>query len=212
MEYADIVDVLQKVQNNNSREWYRQQKAVFREVHQTLTNLYFSVADQIRRATAIDIVPRKNVSRPYNDQRFGNKPYLKECLWVTFRSEEMPAPAFFIEFSSWGARLGMGYYSATPAQMRDLRAKIDADPQGFANILESVLADQKIQVMGEPYKKTFATTHQGRVKAIYNCKSVYFQKIVPCEEIERIQQIAVQTFLQLNPLYQKFIQRDAKQV
>lgn len=59
MEYADIVDVLQKVQNNNSREWYRQQKAVFREVHQTLTNLYFSVADQIRRATAIDIVPRK---------------------------------------------------------------------------------------------------------------------------------------------------------
>lgn len=211
MEYAAIVGVLQQVQNHNSREWYRQQKAVFQEVHQTLTNLYFSVADQIRQTTAIDVAPRKNVSRPYNDQRFGNKPYLKDSLWVTFRSEEIAAPAFFVEFSPWGARLGMGYYSATPAQMRDLRAKIDADPQGFANILESVLADQKIQVMGASYKKAFATPHQGWVKTIYNYKSVYFQRIVPCEEMERIEQIAVQTFLQLTPLYQKFVQRDAKQ-
>lgn len=204
MEYADIVDVLKVVPKNNSREWYMQEKEVFREIHITLTDLYFSVGNKIRKKVAIDIAPRKSISRPYNDQRFGCKPYLRERLWVTFQSNEMPAPAFFIEFSSHGVRIGMGYYSATPAQMRNLRAKIDDNPQNFSDKLEEILKDKDIQIVGESYKKEFHTNYQGWVKEIYNYRSVYFQKNIPSENFKKIEQIAVDTFLKLSTLYNLF--------
>lgn len=86
-----------------------------------LNDLYFEVGNSLYEKVDIDINPKKNISRPYNDQRFGYKPYLRDNLWITFQSYANLGPAFLIEFSPYGIRIGMGYYSATPAQMRDKR-------------------------------------------------------------------------------------------
>lgn len=55
----------------------------------------------------------------------------------------------------------MGYYSATPAQMQSLRAKIDYAPRKFSNMIEKVLTDKEIHVIGEQYKKKFASNYEG---------------------------------------------------
>ena len=81
MQYADIVAVLRDVQKNNSREWYIQEKEVFKEIHLILSDLYFAIGNRLHEKTDIDTNPRKSISRPYNDQRFGYKPYLKENLF-----------------------------------------------------------------------------------------------------------------------------------
>lgn len=205
MGYSDIVSVLRDVQRNNSREWYMQQKEVFREIHNALNDLYFAVGNPLHEKVNIDINPRKSVSRPYNDQRFGNKPYLRENLWVTFQSKEFPAPAFFVEFSPYGIRSGMGYYSATPTQMRELRAKIDNAPQRFSDMLGRVLTDKELHVVGEQYKKRLPSNYEGMMGEIYNSRSIYFQKIIPVSKWENIEQISYDTFIKLVPMYQFFI-------
>lgn len=205
MEYSDIVAVLRDVQNNNSREWYMQEKEVFREIHMFLNDLYFAVGNKLHEKVNIDMNPKKSISRPYNDQRFGYKPYLRENLWVTFQSNECPAPAFFIEFSPYGIRIGMGYYSATPAQMRNLRTKIDDNPQRFSNMIEKVLTDKEIHIIGEQYKKRFTSNYEGLLEEIYNYRSIYFQKIIPMNDWVNIEQIACDTFWKLVPIYKVFV-------
>lgn len=204
MKYSDIVSVLRDIQSNNSREWYMQQKEVFREIHVFLNDFYFAVGNRLHEKVNIDINPRKSISRPYQDQRFGNKPYLRENLWVTFQAKECPAPAFFIEFSPYGIRLGMGYYSATPTQMRALREKIDTNPQRVSDMLGKVLKDKELQAIGELYKKRFTTNYEGLLGEIYNYRSIYFQKIIPMNNWEKVEQISCDTFLKLVPMYQLF--------
>lgn len=206
MEYSDIVSVLRDVQSNNSREWYMQQKEIFRAIHILLNDLYFAVGNRLQEKANIDINPRKSISRPYNDQRFGHKPYLRDNLWVTFQANECPSPAFFIEFSPCGIRIGMGYYSATPEQMRGLRAKIDNNPQRFSNILESVLMDEELHLIGEPYKKRLTSDYEGLLGEIYNYRNIYFQKIIPMSDWENIEQISCDTFLELAPMYKLFVE------
>lgn len=201
MKYADIVDILRNAQKNNSREWYMQEKEIFREMYRTLNDLYFAVGNKLREKAAIDIVPGKSISRPYNDQRFGSKPYLRENQWVTFQSNEVPSPAFFIEFSPYGIRIGMGYYSATPAQMRNMRMIIDHDPQGFAQLIKKVQTDKEMQIVGEPYKKRFVTNYEGVLEEIYNYRSIYFQKIIPSDHWESLEEISKKAFFELVPLY-----------
>jgi len=208
MKYSDIVSVLSDVQNNNSREWYMQQKEVFREIHMFVNDLFVSVGNRLHEKVNIDINPKKSISRPYNDQRFGNKPYLRENLWVTFQSNECPAPAFFIEFSPYGIRIGMGYYSATPAQMRSLRAKIDDNPQRFSDMIEKVLTDKALHVIGEQYKKRFTSNYEGLLEEIYNYRSIYFQKIIPMCDWENVEQISCNTFLELVPIYKWFVEEN----
>lgn len=210
MEYSDIVSVLRKIQNNNSREWYMQERALFKEIHSVLNKLYFAVGNELRREAEIDINPGKSISRPYNDQRFGYKPYLRENLWVTFQSDKCPAPAFFIEFSPYGIRTGMGYYSATPAQMKSLRAKIDHNPRGFSRMIEKVLEDKEIHVVGEQYKRKFPSNYEGLLEEIYNYKSIYFQKVISMEDWNHIEQISCDVFCKLVPVYQLLVEESAE--
>lgn len=204
MKYADIVNTLREVGQNNSREWYMEHRELFKEIHIVLNDMYFKVGNKLREEAEIDIAPAKSISRPYNDQRFGNKPYLKEALWITFQSNAVPAPAFFTEFSPFGIRTGMGYYAAAPAQMRDLRKKIDDAPEVFSDRIEEALADKDIEMIGEAYRKKFASDYEGVLEKLYNYKSVYFQKIVPADDWERLEQISTDTFSKLAPLYGLF--------
>ena len=205
MKCADITNALRKVQKSNSREWYMQQKALFREIREVLNEIYFEVGNELRKAAAIDISPEKSISRPYNDQRFGHKPYLKEELWITFQSNAAPAPAFFIEFSPYGIRIGMGYYSATPEQMRNMRMKMDNNPQDFSDMIEKIRTDKEIQIIGESYKRKFESNYEGLLEEIYNYRSIYFQKIIQSDDWENLEQISKDTFLKLAPLYGWFL-------
>lgn len=151
--------------------------------------------------TDIDINPRKSISRPYNDQRFGNKPYLRDNLWVTFQSEKCPKPAFFIEFSPHGIRIGMGYYAATPEQMRRMRMKINDNPQKFSKTVEKLLENQDICMVGEAYKRRLPSNYEGILEEIYNLRNIYFQKMIPQEEWGELEQISGETFAELVPVY-----------
>ncbi len=205
MEYSDIVAILRDVQKNNSKEWYIQQKEIFRQIHMVLSDLYFAVGNSLYEKVDIDINPKKSISRPYNDQRFGYKPYLRDNLWITFQSNVNLGPAFFIEFSPYGIRIGMGYYSATPAQMRDLRMKIDDNAQGFSDVIEKVLLDKDIQIIGEQYKKRFTSNYEGLLGEIYNYRSIYFQKIIPENHLESLEQTSKDTFFELVPIYKLLV-------
>ena len=118
--------------------------------------------------------------------------------------KRMSDAGFFVEFLPYGVRMGMGYYSATPTQMRDLRAKMDNNPKKFSDILEKVLADKELHVIGEQYKKRLASNYEGLMGEIYNYRSIYFQKIIPENRWKDIEQISCNTFTELVQMYNFF--------
>ena len=122
--------------------------------------------------------------------------------------ERMSGTCFFIEFSPYGIRVGMGYYSAIPTQMRDLRTKIDNNPRRFSDILGKVLGDKELHVIGEQYKKRYASNYEGLSGEIYNYRSIYFQKIIPVSNWENIEKISCDTLLELVPMYKLFVGED----
>ncbi len=83
----------------------------------------------------------------------------------------------------------MGYYSATPAQMRRIRAKIDNNPQGFSDMIEQVLRDKDIHVVGEQYQKRFPSNYEGLLEEIYNYRNIYFQKNIAMNDWGKIDKI-----------------------
>jgi len=96
------------------------------------------------------------VSRIHRDIRFSRdkSPY-RANQWIAFRhrDRDWPSrPAFFLEFRPDGYRYGMGYYAATPATMRAVRARIGARTARFLDALASA-HDAGFSLAGEPYRR-----------------------------------------------------------
>ena len=80
------------------------------------------------------------VSRIYRDARrlHGQGPY-KDHLWFCVRAggeDWTGRPTFYFEIGPDYYSYGMGFYSATPAQMEAFRRSIDANPERFRRIAE----------------------------------------------------------------------------
>lgn len=132
---------------NNARPWFEDHRAVFvRSVQDPLKAL---AADLAPTLAAIDPMietdPRRGVvSRIHRDTRFSadKSPY-RTRMWVGFKrpGKDWPArPAYFVEVSADGDRLGMGFYAAPATVMRALRAAVQARPQPYAEALEAASA------------------------------------------------------------------------
>ena len=72
---------------------------------------------------------RLHISRIYRDARrlFGRGPY-KDHLWFSIKASSMllEGPMFWFEIGAADFSYGMGFYSASPAQMQAFRRSIEA--------------------------------------------------------------------------------------
>ena len=124
---------------NNERPWFLAHKDEFEEYvnapFKALAGECFALMEQ--RYPALDC--RVHVSRIYRDARrlFGRGPY-KDHLWFSIKASQvlLEGPMFWFEVGAADYSYGMGFYSATPAQMEAFRRSIDANPERFRRIVE----------------------------------------------------------------------------
>lgn len=141
---------------HNERPWFQAHKEQFEQ----LLNQPFKALAADTAELMAQRFPRRgfklHVSRIYRDARrlFGRGPY-KDRLWFSLKSDEilLEGPMFWFEIGAADFSYGMGFYSATPAQMAAFRRKVDANPARFERLAKAVMKNTDFKVTGEEYAR-----------------------------------------------------------
>lgn len=149
-------DFLWELAFHNERPWFQAHKEQFEQ----LLNRPFKALAEDTAALMAQRFPRRgfqlHVSRIYRDARrlFGRGPY-KDHLWFSLKSDEilLEGPMFWFEIGAADFSYGMGFYSATPAQMAAFRRKVDANPARFERLAKAVMKTPDFKVTGEEYAR-----------------------------------------------------------
>ena len=161
---------------NNERTWFLAHKDEFEQVlnrpFKALAAETFALTEA--RCPGVDL--RLHVARIYRDARrlHGRGPY-KDHLWFSIKGDDklLDGPMFWFEIGAADYSYGMGFYSATAAQMEAFRRSIDANPARFERMAKELDALEGFAVSGEEYKKPKGT-HGGIIDQWYNRKRVGF--------------------------------------
>ena len=140
---------------NNERSWFMAHKDEFEDVlnrpFKALAADTFALTEKQFPQLGCEL----HVARIYRDARrlHGRGPY-KDHLWFSIKRGDilLEGPMFWFEIGAADYSYGMGFYSATPAQMAAFRSSIDANPSRFERL--AAKADTLgFEVTGEEYKR-----------------------------------------------------------
>ena len=172
---AESLFLLAENRFQDSKAFYEEHK---KEINKTVVHpLKQLVADLTPAMLAIDPLMGGHVSRVRRDNRFTHdKCMYRENMWIVFmrdkRAYDWCLPAFYLDFSMARAEWGLGFYSATPAVMRALRRRVEADiPRAEAAV--KAAADAGFLLGGNPYAKPRSTADTpDLLRPFYDCRSV----------------------------------------
>lgn len=211
MEYpgisAESLYLLAENRFQDSKAFYEEHKPT---INQTVVHpLRQLVADMTPAMLAVDPLLGGSVSRVRRDNRFTHdKSMYRENMWIVFMRDKRAwnwcVPAFYLDFSLARAEWGLGFYSATPAIMRALRRRVEAD---IPRAEKAVRAARKagFELGGRPYAKPRSTPETPELlRPFYDCKSVDLSR---CESPDLVadsdlKERLLAGFKALTPMYQ----------
>lgn len=150
---------------HNERPWFLAHKAEFERLLNEPFKALAADTAALMDARFPEMDLRLHISRIYRDARrlFGRGPY-KDHLWFSLKSSAalLEGPMFWFELGAADYSWGMGFYSATPAQMTAFRSMVDANPARFARLVRPVMENDAFRVTGEAYSRAKGT-HEGEL-------------------------------------------------
>ena len=196
---------------NNERPWFLAHKQEFEE----LVNIPFKALAQetfkLMELKYPELDVRLHVSRIYRDARrlFGRGPY-KDHMWFSIKASAMllEGPMFWFEIGAADYSYGMGFYSASPAQMDAFRKSIDANPARFERIANEV-GRHGFYVTGEQYKRHKGSFDSEIINRWYNRKRIGLEKSFDLGGDafkEELPEILADSFSKLMPMYEYFME------
>ena len=163
-------DFLWELSFNNERPWFLEHKNEFERVLNTpfreLAKDTFSLFSERHP----ELNAKLHTARIYRDARrlFGRGPY-KDHLWFSMKDGTMllEGPMFWFEIGAAEFSYGMGFYSATPAQMQRFRDIADAEPAALERIIDMAEGCPEYVLSGEKYSRPKGV-HDERFDNWYN--------------------------------------------
>lgn len=208
---ADSLFLLAENRFQDSKAFYEEHKpAIWQGVVEPLKHL---VADMTPAMLAIDPLASGCVSRVRRDNRFTkDKLMYRENMWIVFmrdkRAWDWCVPAFYVDFSLNGAEWGMGFYSVTPAIMKCLRCRVEADPERAIKAIRRAKRAGFI-IDGEPYAKERSTPETPKeLRPLYDCRRIGFNRVEPPDFMAdpALGERLLEGFSALAPMYALFIE------
>ncbi len=204
---ADSLFLLAENRFQDSKAFYEEQKPIINKtVVQPLKQL---VADLTPAMLAVDHLLGGHVSRVRRDNRFTHDKHMyRENMWIVFMRDKKAwdwcVPAFYLDFSLARAEWGLGFYSATPAIMRALRSRIEADPERAIKAVKSA-KKAGFELGGRPYARPRSTEDTpDLLRPFYDCKSVDLSRCEAPDFVagEDLPERLLTGFKALTPMYQ----------
>ena len=140
---------------NNERPWFLEHNEEFEQVLNTPFKALAEDTAELMARRFPDRSFRLHVSRIYRDARrlFGRGPY-KDHMWFSLKDNDilLEGPCFWFEVGAADYSYGMGFYSATAAQMAAFRRKVAANPARFERLAKAA-SRAGFSVTGEEYAR-----------------------------------------------------------
>lgn len=196
---------------NNERSWFEPRKEEFnRLIYAPFKELAADTLALMEKGFP-ETGFKLHTARIYRDARrlFGRGPY-KDHLWFSVKSDDvlLEGPMFWFEFGGAGYSYGMGFYSATAAQMAAFRRSIDANPARFLRLAGGIDSMREFRVTGEEYSRPKGT-HDELTDKWYNRKRVG----VECSEdfggallTPELPSRLTEAYKRLMPMYKYFLE------
>ncbi len=153
----DSIDFLFELGLNNNREWFMQNKERFivsvnKPMKELADELYGKFCTEFPQ---YDL--NLHISRIYRDARrlHGGAPY-RDFIWLDIRPQPIDwheHPSFWFEIGHETWSYGLGFHSAKPATMANLRRDIDAESPKFVELAECFSKQVEFILDGERYKR-----------------------------------------------------------
>ena len=196
---------------NNERPWFLAHKQEFED----FVNIPFkALAQETFRLMELkypELDVRLHVSRIYRDARrlFGRGPY-KDHMWFSIKASSMllEGPMFWFEIGAADYSYGMGFYSASPAQMDAFRRSIDANPARFERVAKQI-DKLGFRVTGEEYKRSKGSHDSELIMRWYNRKRMGLEKDFDLGGDafdEGLPELLAEEFSKLMPMYEYFME------
>ena len=196
---------------NNERPWFLEHKQEFEDLVNTPFKALAQDTFKLMELKYPQLDVRLHVSRIYRDARrlFGRGPY-KDHLWFSIKASAMllEGPMFWFEVGAADYSYGMGFYSASPAQMDAFRRSIDANPARFERIASQV-ESHGFTVTGEQYKRPKGSFDSEVINRWYNRKRMGLEKSFDLggdAYSENLPEILADAFSKLMPMYEYFME------
>ena len=155
---------------NNERPWFLEHKEEFERVLNTPFKALAAETNERMEQRFPDMNCKLHVARIYRDARrlFGRGPY-KDHLWFSIKHDDglLEGPMFWFEIGAAEFSYGMGFYSASAAQMQTFRNIVDANPAAFESLVENIEKYPEFILTGEFYSRPKGT-HSEKIDNWYN--------------------------------------------
>lgn len=203
-------DFMWELSFNNERSWFVEHKEEF----ETKVNTPFKALAADTCALMREKYPKMDcqlhISRIYRDARrlFGRGPY-KDHLWFSIKRGDalLEGPMFWFEVGAAEFSYGMGFYSATAAQMQCFRNIVDANPAAFERLIGDVAKHKEFILTGEKYSRAKGS-HSAEIDDWYNRKRLGLEhtEAFGGELLEAtLSETLVREYEKLLPMYEFFL-------
>lgn len=181
---------LKNLARNNDKAWFEAHKQDYIDhVRTPLRLLVEALApDMLKIDPGFDTDPKGvAVSRIHKDVRFSRdkSPY-RVRQWIAFRHRTegwQTRPTFYMGIGPDGCRYGMGFYQATPAVMKAVRARIQAKPAEFLTAIKAMLKAGFI-FQGDVYARPIIPEGLSpEAQEWHKRKTVYFIRELAADEV-----------------------------
>lgn len=152
----NVLDFLNKLQQNNNREWFVENKKSFEEAKETASNLFNAVYNELKLTDHLE--PLK-IYRIYRDVRFSadKTPYKNHFSMYMGRLQPNFRGGYYLHIEPGASFIGVGFFGPNKEDLLRIRKEIELDDE-----LEIILNAKEIkEVFGELEGEEVKTAPKG---------------------------------------------------
>lgn len=175
----ETIDFLWGIRFNNDRDWFAAHK---QDYQKTLYEPMKALAAQVSAPFVSESGLRLHLSRIYRDMRMHPSTFYKDSLWFCIQYPGdgwLGEPSLCFEVKPEGYSFGFLYWSARPAHMKALRAKMAAAPEKFLEMLAIAQSESGLTLDGKHYQHPPALCPDERLRPYYALRNLYALRECP---------------------------------
>ena len=123
-----------KLEQNNNREWFEQQKPEFKAMETKVKQFGEALKDQLNQHDSID---RFKLFRVYRDVRFSKDktPYKTHFGLTWHRTKPQYRGGYYLQLKPNDIFLACGFWDPNPADLKRIRQEIDMDADEYRDLI-----------------------------------------------------------------------------
>ncbi|WP_207533858.1 DUF2461 domain-containing protein [Desertivirga arenae] len=205
------LDFLEKLRENNNREWFKQNKQLYEESHR---NVYQFSAEIIKSLSQLDstipdqLDPKDCVMRIYRDIRFSKdkSPYkLNFGIGISAKGKNFDGPGYYLHIEPGKCFVGGGAWHPTTELLKSVRQEIDYNSSDWHEIIDSsdfkktfneLSAEDKLQTAPKGYPSDHPDIEYLKLKSFIAARNLKDKEVMSTSAAA----IVTETFEKLYPL------------